>query len=97
MGVPSIDTAKVQDLGDGLLAHAGDLHADAGGVDRAKVDVPYDWFGLTERIVRLDEARQAFDERLAAVLGEMGERAQKQVFEAAAADDAVLPLPWAGR
>jgi hypothetical protein len=97
MGVPSIDTTKVQELGDRLVAGAGDVRAGAGGVDRADVDVPYDWFGLTERIVRLDEARQAFDERLAAVVGEMGERALKQVFDAAAADDAVLPLPWAGR
>jgi hypothetical protein len=90
---------RVAELADQLAGHAQTLRGAAGGVDRNVPDVPYDWFGLRALVVRLDEAREAFDLRLATFLDERAGAADVQVFEAVEADvwPEVLPLPRAAR
>jgi hypothetical protein len=94
--VPAIDTVQVQEAADHLAAAATDLHADTSGLDRNVPEVPYDWFDLRVAVVRLDEAREAFDHRLADLLHDQAGRAFAQVFASSQVDGMpVLPLPRA--
>jgi hypothetical protein len=93
-----LERLKIQELGEELVASAEALRANAGGVDRDIPDVPYDWFGLRTMVVRLDEAREAFDQRVATSVAAAGEQAILQVYETSRADASfVLPLPRAAR
>jgi hypothetical protein len=74
----SLTPDAVVDLADTLAAHGHRIQAAAGGAPRSGPSVPYDWFDLHGAITALDEAREAFDLRLAGfLLGVSGDAADQ--------------------
>jgi hypothetical protein len=97
-----ITTEHVQPVGDTLTAHGRNLRARAGGVPRDLPPIPRDYYGLggaAGLIVKLDEAREAFDQRLGDLLLGAGERVTAQVLDTSLKDSTkpFLPMPEAAR
>jgi hypothetical protein len=85
-GVPHLNQETIGKLGDDLVAHAKGIREGAGGVDREVPAVPFDSFNLKGRIRKLDEERQAFDERLAKLIDRAADRVYNQVLTSGEAD-----------
>src|SRR5690606_15754528 len=87
----ALDPAAIERLAESLVAAAHRIGAAAGGTPRVGPAVPYDRFDLRRKIAALDEAREAFDRRLAGFLLAVGGAAGDPVERGRAAVVRRLP------
>jgi hypothetical protein len=85
-GVTGLDGDAMTALAGTLGAAATQIQLNAGGVPRQGPDVPYDWFELHGKITALDEAREAFDLRVAGFVRSHADGASEQLRDTQAAD-----------
>ena len=84
--VSHLDRDEVRNVGDLLAVRGERLRANAGDADPELPPIPEDRFDLRGLVIALDEARQAFDQRLAALVTGAAEQAVLQVLETGRAD-----------
>ena len=94
-----LDVTVISSLGDELSGWADELRAIAGGVTRLLPDVPHDHVGLEGVLVAYDNAREAFDQRVAELIDGAGEQTLIQVLDTCRADagQPYIPLPESAR